>query len=340
MSNSWGDVRLPRWCLTFLHALWSTGLVLLAGGAHGEPPTTTYRREAQALFGRCKATADGSTGRRYLCPNLSASIGWLPIPMNHSNERVFEGMRDSIIASADGAVESKKTTLVLAGVEREALEVTIREEGTGELKRTGHVIIEERTEKGFWAYTCMEDVRRRGATRPCKSVLEFFASQKVPEPLDLRNRTVLTKAMMGTRELMVPDGCDLTPSVAPEVGRIKCPSSFLEWAVLAPEVDLKKWLSQETEKAGRDLRQRFAASGASVNGQEVACRVLEQQGLCHRYRVQTPRSTLWLLLGAGRMGKEGVRLVCSFTGESEALPTVCNGSLELQPTDAPRMTPR
>ncbi|AKF86290.1 hypothetical protein MFUL124B02_24490 [Myxococcus fulvus 124B02] len=336
-----GSMTLHGWkrwasdCLSWVRA----GVVLGGFVALGAPAQSTgFLPEAKALFGACSAHADGSVGRTYACPGFNATIAWLEVPSEYSDEKVLEVMRGGIAAAAKGGLESKAATLTLAGREHTALEMTVRVPEAGETR--GFLTV-EREATGLWSFMCLADSRQKAASANCLKVLEYFASKKVPEPLDLKAPAPLTKAMLGARELVVPDGCSLSPSTVPEVGRIDCPGSFLSWTRVTLEVDLDQWFQRQKKSLGPSFRQMVTEKKGVMTERPVDCRVVGQPGMCHQYRVPLDRNQgeLRLLLAVASMGKVTVQLVCSHSGRSEAFPPVCNGLLELLPAQSPKAGP-
>jgi len=313
--------------------MWGVAVVLLGGVALGQFKPTTYRPEARAVFGQCKAQADGTLGRSYQCPGLNASIAFLELPATEPEEKILELMRGGLAASVQGELETNPTSLMLAGSERTALALTIRAPKGGKAQAVGHVTV-AKVDGGFWSYLCLADASRRPAIKDCQRVLEFFAAHGVPEPIDLRARKPLEKPLLGTRELVVPEGCSFSaPRV--ELGRIQCASSFFTWSQLPPEVDLAKWRSENTAMLAKQLQQQVASQGAVLKESQVDCRVMGQPERCFQLSAPVGKARFRALHGVTRVDRQGFQLVCVQSDTSEAPPPVCNDLLELVSAVAP-----
>ncbi|QSQ15261.1 hypothetical protein [Myxococcus landrumensis] len=291
-----------------------------------------YRPEAESLFASCQPNADSSVSREYLCPGLTASIAWVQLPDEETDAQRLERFRNGMASLVSGKMESKPVKLTLGGVERDALELSIQPLERGSVATTGHVAT-MRQEGGGWLLSCLADPKRRIAVKHCAKILEFFAVHGVPEPVDLKNPSQPAKPLLGTQELVVPEGCSYTG--LPEVGRIQCASSFLAWLVVANPSNVKKFREDQWASL-RELAQEKATSNASVMTEsDVECRVMGAQDKCHQFRVPIDGGHFRTLVGLKRQGTQTLQVICMQMDYEKALPAVCNGLMEFLPTVAP-----
>lgn len=314
---------------------WTALVLVLSTAAFAQASRATYRPEAGSLFASCKAQADGSIGRTYLCPGLTASIAWIQVPPEFSDEQMLEHFRTGIAAMSEGKLESKAARLTLAGTERAALSLTIR--AAGKSPGTGHTTL-VREDDGGWYLSCLADSSRRIAVKHCERILEFFAAQGVPEPINLKAAPIQpSKPIVGTRELVVPEGCKVMGPA--EAGQIQCPSGFLAWMVVPHPPDLKKFRDEQLVTYRKSFQELVASKGAVLTESDVGCRVMGDEGSCRQFRAPIGEGHFRALLGVKRLQAQTIQLLCTQMDHDPGFPAVCNGLMELLPAEAPAPVP-
>lgn len=295
-------------------------LLLATATARAQPPESPFRPEARELFAGCKPQADGPTGRGYSCPRFMATFAWIPVSVELSERQLLESLRTGMAVSLKGEPAFEPVRLKLAGREVEALRVTVREKPGAPVHQTGHLTVEKK-DGGAWMYFCLGLPARSGESKECGKVLEFFATTGAPEPIDLKTLPRLEKPVLFSRELVVPEGCELAPPV-PNIGRIQCPSSFLTWATVNPAPDVRKWLQESTAMIRKQLQ-------VEVNERPVECTVGQLPATCVQLVSTAPGKRFRITLGVTQQGQQGTQVCCGLMTGGATLPPVCNGVLEV-----------
>ncbi|AGC45835.1 lipoprotein [Myxococcus stipitatus DSM 14675] len=317
-------------CLRAAAPLLTALVLMLCTTVFAQSAKVTYRPEAGSLFASCKVQPEGSIGRNYLCPGLTATIAWVEVPAEFSDQQMLGHFRSGIAAMSTGKLESKETRLTLGGIERDTLEFQIRDLGDGKkVQAAGHASL-LRQEKGGWYVSCAADPARRIAVKHCERILEFFAVHGVPEPIDLKAHANPSKPVVGTTELVVPEGC--TVSGPKEAGQIRCSGSFLGWVVVPHPPSMKKFREEQLVPIRKQFQDLAASKGSVLEESDVECRVMGEQGVCRQLLLPMGAGNLRSLSGVTRQGAQTILLFCVQGDLAKELPAVCRGQMELIPT--------
>ncbi|QSQ22113.1 hypothetical protein JY651_44430 [Pyxidicoccus parkwayensis] len=309
-------------------ALFAALLGATVPSAHAQPAKVEYRPEARAVFGDCKARVDGPHGRNYTCPGVTATIGWIPLPMDLSASEVLDMTRMGVASTIKGELSSEPATLSLAERMLPALQLAVSDPLSKKVQHTGHLVVDKQ-EGGAWMYLCLGSVISPLNAKSCAKKLAFFAKQGAPEPVDLKVPPPTLTPRFLSRELVIPEGCRVEQSTA-IAGHIQCPGSgALAWYVISSVPRMDIWL-KESAAAYRsqlpgDLQQRPVR--CILEGAPADCVRLEDTG--------SDDAKVGMLIGVRTNEEQAVQVACIFVGRAKKLPPVCNGLLEELPDAAP-----
>jgi len=304
--------------------------LLASGAAGGEEPASPFRDNARVLFEGCIPSGEASESRTYECPGQSATLTYLGGRDSRiSHEALLEVARNNLGLFFSDEVRVTRGTLKFADREQRAYQVTGRErEGDGTVL-DGYVTVDKTPTGRARFYTCFAEEGSRADLTKCRRILEYFATQGAPEPIDFELASLASGGppRIRSHQLDMPPGC--RPEVRSEsTGAIRCPSSLLTWEVRQPSPEPSEWLRTLVKMFRQQVK-------SAVSEREVDCTVEKQPGRCVQLtsRGATGRSVFYL--GVSTVEQHGVMVICTFPGEDDALPAVCRQTLSVEVPTAP-----